>query len=221
MKTIDEVQREDYYQAENETRGGASMLSRSHAGIENDMNAVNRSGNMLEESIAEPGRPPRHVNGLTDFLTEEYFKKYGIYTTEAAALQGFWRDNVSDVYKKLRMEKARRKTAPYSEGFGGFSDFGASPSPGPNETTFGKLKAGPTKVGGKSVKAIPKPELPEDNFVKRYEHFSRLYELDVCKTVDDDVKEMRDLKRTQTLAAETAMQSRAANEQKKAQMKKM
>lgn len=57
MKTIDE-QREDYYQADHETRGGASMMSRSHPGIENDMNAVNRSNTMLEESMAEPGRPP-------------------------------------------------------------------------------------------------------------------------------------------------------------------
>lgn len=155
-------------------------------------------------------------------MTEEYFKKYGIYTTEAAALQGFWRDNVSAVYKELRLEKkkekeeqTRRKTASYGEGFGGYSDFGVMPSPGPNETTFGKAKAGAANIGAKSVKAIPRPELPKDNFMKRYARFSKLYELDVCKTVDDDVKEMRDQKRTETLAAETAAQTRAANEQKK------
>ena len=70
------------------------------------------------------------------------------------------------------MEKARKKT--YTEGFGGYSDFGAMPSPGPNETTFGKsLKAGAATVGGKSVKAIPRPELPKDNFMKRYARFSK------------------------------------------------
>ena len=179
------------------------MLSRSHAGMENDMNAANRSNNMLEESIAEPGRPPQHISGLTDFLTEEYFKKYGIYSTDAAALQGFWRNNVSEVYKALRTEKANRKTSTYGEGFGNFSaDFGSMPSPGPGDTTLGK-KGGP-KVGGKSVKVIPKPVLPKDNFMKRYARFANLYELDICKTVDDDVKEMRDSKRTQALAAETA-----------------
>ena len=89
------------------------------------------------------------------------------------------------------MEKARKKT--YGDGFGGYSDFGAMPSPGPNETTFGKgLKAGAATVGAKSAKTIPRPELPKENFMKRYARFSKLYELDVCKTVDDDVKEMRD-----------------------------
>ena len=147
-------------------------MSRSHAGLENDMNAVNRSNNMLEESIAEPGRPPQHIAGLTDFLTEEYFKKYGIYTTEAAALQGFWRDNVSAVYKELRVEKAKKKS--YADGFGGYSDFGAMPSPGPNESTFGKSqKAGAATLGAKSVKGPLRPELPKDNFMKRYARFAK------------------------------------------------
>ena len=56
--------------------------------MENDMNFgnINRSANILEESIAEPGRNPIYFSGLTDFLTEEYFKKFGIYTTDATKL---------------------------------------------------------------------------------------------------------------------------------------
>jgi hypothetical protein len=103
-------------------------------------------------------------------LTEEYFKKYGIYTTEAAALQGFWRENVSAVYKELRSEKAKKKS--YADGFGGYSDFGAMPSPGPNESTFGKPPKAAT-LGAKSVKATLRPELPKDNFMKRYARFAK------------------------------------------------
>ena len=85
----------------------------------------------LEESIAEPGRPPQHVPGLTDFLTDEYFKKFGIYTSDAIELQKFWRNNVSAVQKELRAERNRKKAAStYGDGFGAFSDFGVtSPLP--------------------------------------------------------------------------------------------
>jgi hypothetical protein len=40
-----------------DTRGGASGLSRNYSNADND-NLANRSGNLLEDSIAEPGRVP-------------------------------------------------------------------------------------------------------------------------------------------------------------------
>lgn len=197
MGTIDEDQMDDYYQPDRETRaGGGSQMSRSYAGIENDMNAHNQSRTLLEESIAEPGRPPQHIPGLTDFLTDEYYKKFGIHTTEASELSKFWRNNVSAVQKELRAERARKKTMTFGDGFGAFSDFGMqSPSPmGGDGKNFSKIKGAAAKIGGRSVKVIPRPELPQNNFIKKYEQFSRLYELDVCMTVDNDVKEMRDIK---------------------------
>lgn len=132
MKTIQED--DDYFHDER-TKGGQSMLSKNNSNLENDMNHINRS-NILEDSIAEPGRNPVRVDGLTDFLTEEYYKKFGIYTTDAGELQKFWRTNVSAAYKDWRMAKTQAKhTGGYGEGlddlglgldagFAGFSDLG-------------------------------------------------------------------------------------------------
>ena len=166
----------DYYQHDRETRAGAgSQMSRNYSGIENDKNAHNQSRSLLEESVAEPGRPPQHVPGLTDFLTDEYYKKYGIHTTEASELTKFWRNNVSAAQKAMRAERAKQKSTmamTYGDGFGAFSDFGMqSPSPmGGDGKNFSKIKgAGSVKIGGKSVKTIPKPELPKNNFLKKYD----------------------------------------------------
>ena len=55
----------------------------------------------------------------------------------------------------------------YGDGFGGFSDFGMqSPSPMGGD---GKKGIKSVKIGGKSVKTIPKPELPKNNFLKKYD----------------------------------------------------
>ena len=54
------------------------------------MNLHNRSAN-LDESVADPHRNPSYINGLTDFLTDEYYKKFGIFTADAGELQKFWK----------------------------------------------------------------------------------------------------------------------------------
>lgn len=62
-----------------ETRGGISAMSKNYSNVENE-NYANRSGNLLDSSIAEPGRLPNRVEGLTSFLIEEYYRRYGIYS---------------------------------------------------------------------------------------------------------------------------------------------
>ena len=100
-------------------------MSKNNSNLENDFAYANRSGNLLEDSIAEPGRNPVHVDGLTDFLTEEYYKKFGIYTTDATELQKFWKSHVSSVYRELRMQKTHAKnTTSFPMPGGGFDDFG-------------------------------------------------------------------------------------------------
>ena len=112
-------------------------MSKNNSNLENDFGYANRSGNILEDSVAEPGRNPIHVDGLTDFLTEEYFKKFGIYTTDAAELQKFWKSHVSARYREIRMQKTQAKNASsfpmpggglddfgFDAGFAGYSDLG-------------------------------------------------------------------------------------------------
>lgn len=55
-----------------------------------------------------------------------------------------------------------------------------------------------------------KPELPKDNFQRRYAKFSRLLELDVFMTVQKDINEMEDLKRQETLKAQDDAKKSAA-----------
>jgi hypothetical protein len=68
------------------------------------------SGNLLEESVADNTRPVEYVEGLTDFLTDEYYKRLGIYTTDPKEIFTFWKDYVSAVYKEIRQQKAKLKT---------------------------------------------------------------------------------------------------------------
>ena len=160
MKTINED--DGYFNDAHETRGGASMLSKNYSNAELDPH--NRStANILEESIADPQRPPQHIRGLTDFLTEEYFKRFGIYTSDARELQKFWKNHVSAVYKQMREEKAKLKNQTsygadfgaemgFDVGFGGYSDLGM---PGKGQYTVPKPK-------GKSdlLKSNKKPPPP-------------------------------------------------------------
>ena len=60
------------------------------------------SGNLLEESVADNTRLPQFIEGLTDFLTDEYYKRLGIYTTDAKEIFTFWKNYVSAVYKEIR-----------------------------------------------------------------------------------------------------------------------
>ena len=58
---------------------------------------------MLEESVADQTRAPIMVDGLTDFLTDEYYKRLGIYTTDPKEIFNFWKNYVSAVYKEIRV----------------------------------------------------------------------------------------------------------------------
>ena len=69
---------------------------------QNDISGSNK----LEDSTAAPNRPPRRITGLTPFLRKEYYRVVGIYINrsrgESEKLKEFWKDYVSETYKKLR-----------------------------------------------------------------------------------------------------------------------
>ena len=226
MKTINED--EDLYNyGEGQTKGGHSMLSKNYS---NDQDIHQRSGNILEESIADPSRPPQHVEGVTDFLTEEYYKKFGIYTADATELQKFWKNHVSATYKEMRAQKAmlKNQTSFPIDGtgfndlsglgdFGGYSDLGM-PGKGQNTQKYSKGKAG--GLLGSAVKP-PKPVLPKDNFLKKYEKYSKALELDVFMTVQKDINETEDKKRQESLKATDEAKKKQIRDQRNRQLKKM
>jgi len=50
-----------------------------------------RSGALIEESVKDPNQNVRVIPELTEFLIEEYYKKYGIHTNEKVKLFQFWK----------------------------------------------------------------------------------------------------------------------------------
>lgn len=67
------------------------------------------TSNKLEESTAALGRAPIHVDGLTEFLRKEYYRRMGIYLNggrkEEGILFNFWKEHVSEAYKSLNEQK--------------------------------------------------------------------------------------------------------------------
>ena len=68
----------------------------------------------VDDSAAAIDRHARHVEGLTDFLRKEYYRRMGVYCNGAAKedemLLKFWRDHVSDKCRREREdEKLQRK----------------------------------------------------------------------------------------------------------------
>ncbi len=80
--------------------------NQSQSRLSNDV----ATSSKLEDSIAAADRPPRRVTGLTAFLRKEYFRTHGIYIKgsrgESEKLKLFWKDNVSETYRKLREKQA-------------------------------------------------------------------------------------------------------------------
>lgn len=170
-----------------------------------------------------------HIDGLTDFLIEEYFKKYGIYSTDAGELQKFWKSHVSAVYRELRQQKLQmRKTqADFATG-ADLNDFGFDPTfgisdipPAGKPPMYGTPGPKGTRSGLKGGSKTLKPELPQDNFQKKYNKYSRLLELDVFMTVQRDINEMEDVKRQQNLRMQDTLKQRQTQEKRNQRVKKM
>ena len=104
VKPMNTINENDGNLFEDRTNVGQSRMSGQDEGMRNsqwDESVVSRGANAKEQ----------YIQGLTDFLTDEYYKRYGIYTSEEDKLGQFWKDHVSADYKKKREEQAmKRKT---------------------------------------------------------------------------------------------------------------
>ena len=98
------------------------------------------------------------------------------------------------------------------DNFGGYSDLGGKPdllTPAPKPKSMSKT----------ALKA--KPQLPKDNFLKKYEKFGRNFELDVFNTIQKDINEMEDRKKQETLKTQEELKQKAANDTRKRHLKQM
>ena len=55
----------------------------------------------FEESIRDPtkSRELSYINGLTEFLKEEFYKRVGFYTESEKHLVDFWKNYVSEKHR--------------------------------------------------------------------------------------------------------------------------
>lgn len=100
------INEDDGFYDERATRGGASAMSKKYSDFDHD--GLNRS-TILDESVADPSRNPKYIEGLTKFLKEERYKKLGIYTEDFDKLTTFWKTHVSKAYRELREHKMRQR----------------------------------------------------------------------------------------------------------------
>ena len=66
--------------------------------IVNNSGSEKQHSHVLEESVRDPNRPPKIIDGITDFLQDEYHKRLGVFTEESKDLLKFWRSYVSILY---------------------------------------------------------------------------------------------------------------------------
>lgn len=70
---------------------------------------IRMSANAAIEESVSANRPPKVILNLTQFLRTEYNRFYGVWSyktaNEAQKLTQFWKDHVSDAYRKKREEK--------------------------------------------------------------------------------------------------------------------
>lgn len=212
-------------------------MSKNYSNIENE-NFANRSANPLEDSIADPGRAPQRLEGLSSFLIEEYYRRYGIYTQDAQKLFKFWKDHVSHAYREVRERKAQEKAQQghfqtmHDFGLGDFTQFdnfiegmGVSPADPVGKKqhsadyTTPNLKKPHNSYSktNKTTTAKPPggPQKKKSNLEKQYERFGTAYELDVRQTIEKDIKQIEDDKNIQNLRRENAARERKMRDDEK------
>lgn len=56
------------------------------------------------------------IPGLTQFLSNEHYKRIGVYTKSEDALFKFWKQYVSSHHKQIRTDKLMKSKAAYGDG---------------------------------------------------------------------------------------------------------
>ena len=135
--------------------------------------------------MADKHRPAAYLEGLTQFLRDEYYRKLGVYINrsddESIKLIKFWKDNVSEVYRKRREEILAARQS----GSGMMS-----PDEGTRRQRGGKENA----------------EVNRSGVLLKYEMYGMAFELDVNITVDKDLQD----EKSKEFVHENAMMERYA-----------
>ena len=83
------------------SKGGNSKINL------NDISNITINSKNLEDSVKAPNRPPVRIEGLTEFLVESHYKKFGVYSKVEPEMFKYWKDHISLAYKEERKKKAQ------------------------------------------------------------------------------------------------------------------
>lgn len=194
----------------------------------------------MDESIRDNDGPPRRIEGLTQFLQEEYYKRVGIYSEDGTKLFEFWKSHVSKHYREERERKMKEKDQKQHANTVAQADMLGLESfmmdlefniEGTKSATKPPLKGTPkpktlkgglstTKKGQTLTSQPPKPYA----FKMNYEKYESLPEYDVRDTINKDLEEQENKRNQQLLrkAERTRLKQEAeAKDKHVAQVKKV
>lgn len=140
----------------------------------------------LDESVKAPGRPPQRIKGLTQFLVDLHYKKFGVYTK--SKLFEFWKEHVSVIYRRMRTNQQRGAVEEpmfdrkFERSVKGEQSFGKK----------GTLKKSRSRSPKKANEDLPPYEENANYEQMQMIDYSRLYEMDVAYTIQVDLDEEND-----------------------------
>jgi hypothetical protein len=73
----------------------------------NDISNITINSKNLEDSVKAPNRPPVRIDGLTEFLVENHYKRFGVYSKVEPELFKYWKEYISLAYKEERKKKTQ------------------------------------------------------------------------------------------------------------------
>jgi hypothetical protein len=151
----------------------------------NDISNLTINSNKLDESVKAPGRPPQRVKGLTQYLVDLHYKKYGVYTK--TGLFEFWKEHVSVIYRQIR-NNTLQKGAVEEPMFDRKIDRSFKGDSFANKKSFNAKASGKPKKSRSSSPLKKNEDLPpyEENVnFESIQHidYSRLFEMDVAYTI--------------------------------------
>lgn len=196
----------------------------------------------VDESVRDPSRGVEYVGGLTDFLIEEYHRKYGIYSNDDKELIKFWRNHIKTKPTGIAPQKSLAKKSKISNGFEqdcmdllgmtpdqlGLEQDAKRPSFEPNfESTIPERPG--EGFGAKYRKAGQKRDQAVKQLAEKFKYeanmshvqFSNLYECDVINTIERDIDARATLKKQKTLASREALSKKEETERRKRQRAKI
>jgi hypothetical protein len=76
-----------------------------------DLSNISANSKLLEESVKSSHRPPINVPGLTEYLVQSHYKRYGVFSKNETELFKYWKEHISIDHKEKRKQQRASKAS--------------------------------------------------------------------------------------------------------------